>query len=137
MHISSLHYIHTHTLTVGWEISSGSLLSVLQWHDIEGALSSATYDISIHVCFQLFVVIRKIHIGYVLKSADIRTLVASMYLFGKFINHPTHIPAQTHAYLHTPEHKRAYQSSPMHTHPVRENLCTPAYTPNIPTHPLI
>ena len=49
---------------------------------------------------------------------------------------PTHIPAQTHAYLHTPEHKRAYQCSPMHTHPVRENRCTPAYTPNIPTHPL-
>ena len=137
MHISSLHYIHTHTLTVGWEISSGSLLSVLQWHDIEGALSSATYDISIHVCFQLFVIIRKIRIGYIINSDDVRTLVFSRYSENPSHTH-LHIYPQTSMHLcalpHTPAHTSNHPLTPAHT---STHLSTPAHTstrPHTPDH---
>ena len=44
---------------------------------------------------------KKIHIGYILKSADIRTLVFKRY--SENSSHP-HIPAPTHAYPLIPTH---------------------------------
>ena len=73
---------------------------------------------------------RKIRIGYVLKSADVRTLFSGRNSENSSNTHahtsaypctPTH----THASPRTPSHTQAHLDTPAHT-------CAPAHTPHIP-----
>ena len=97
----------------------------------------------------LQICVSKIHIGYVLKSADVGTQFSgrnsenSSHTHVHTCTHPcisTHtcahpcIYTQTHAHLHTPTHTRAHPCTPAHTHAYPR---IPAYTrayPRIPAH---
>ena len=67
---------------------------------------------------------KKIRIGYVLKSADVRTQVCSRYSENSSHTYPCR------AHPHIPTHNRAHPHTPAHTH---THPCTP---PHIPAHGL-
>ena len=71
----------------------------------------------------------KIRIGYVLKSAEVRTLVSRRYSENSSHTHPVH----THVYMHTPEHFHTYPGPPPHS---QAYPCTITHTPHIPTNAL-
>ena len=93
---------------------------------------------------------KKIRIGYILKSAEVRTLVSRRYSENSsrtnlckmtstriHLNILTytcalpHTPKYTHAYQSTPLHTFAHQHPPAHTH---TNPHIPVHTPHRTTH---
>ena len=75
----------------------------------------------------------KIHIGYILKATDIRTLVSNAIGILKVY------PTNTHAYPFTPLHTHVPPHTPEHTNtnprtPTRAHSHTPVRTPDIPAH---
>ena len=89
---------------------------------------------------------KKIHIGYILKSDDVRTLVFSRYSENPSHTH-LHIYPQTSMHLcalpHTPAHTSNHPLTPAHTSThlstpahARTLLITPAHNPHIPASAL-
>ena len=75
----------------------------------------------------------KIHIGFILKATDIRTLVSNAIGILKVY------PTNTHAYPFTPLHTHVPPHTPEHTNtnprtPTRAHSHTPVRTPDIPAH---
>ena len=94
-----------------------------------------------------FISLLKIRIGYVLKSADVRTQVSSRYTENSFQTHlhtpmhtqlhphtlahtPAHTSMHTRAHPHTPVHTRTHPHTPAHT---RTHLCIPRHSQAHPT----
>ena len=94
-----------------------------------------------------FISLLKIRIGYVLKSADVRTQVSSRYTENSFQTHlhtPMHTQLHPHTLAHTPAHTsmhtRTHPHTPVHTctHPrtpahTHAHLCIPRHSQAHPT----
>ena len=93
----------------------------------------------VQVALYLKFLLKKIRIGYVLKSADVGTLFSRRNSENSSLTH-----AHTHAHPHPPTHTHAHPPVPIHTHPRRPasthahppvHTCTHPHTPH--TYPLM